>query len=63
MDDVPGTAEVVLTVDDREVVITESVELDRSSHPPESGPDDDRIELLGTHGVILLMGLLTGLFA
>ncbi len=47
--DVPGSAQVVLTVDDQDVVIAHPLELDRCADSAETRPHDDRVELLGPH--------------
>ena len=47
--DVPGSAEVVLAVDDHDVFVAQAVELDRRADSTEARTDDDRIELLLTH--------------
>ncbi len=47
--DVPGAAEVVLAVEDHEVVVAHPLELDGRAYPAETGPHDDRVELLRSH--------------
>ncbi len=42
--DVPGSAEVVLAVEDHEVVVAHPLELDGRAYPPETGSHDDRVE-------------------
>jgi hypothetical protein len=47
--DVPGTAEVVFTFQDDEVIEAQPLELNGCADPCESGPHDDRIEALRSH--------------
>ena len=48
--DVPGTAQVVLAVEDDEVLNAQPLELDGGAYPPETGAHDDGVELLRSHG-------------
>ncbi len=50
---VPGSAEVVLAVEDDEVVDTQALELDCRTDTAEAGPDDEDLELLRTHGTTI----------
>ena len=45
MVDVPGTAQIVLAIQDRKVGQAQLLELDRRAHPAETGPDDDGVKL------------------
>src|SRR4029077_1944011 len=47
--DVPGTADVVLAVEDDDVVIAQPVELDRRADAAETRPHNGRVELLVGH--------------
>ncbi len=47
---VPGSAEVVLPVEDDEVVDSQALELDRRADTAKAGPDDEDVEVLRTHG-------------
>ena len=47
--DVPGSAQVALSVEDDEVLIAQPLELDRSTDSAEAGADDDHVELLLGH--------------
>ena len=51
--DMPGSAEVVLAVEDDEVVDTHALELDCRADTAEAGPDDESLELLRTHGTTI----------
>jgi hypothetical protein len=45
----PGSAEVVLAVEDDEVVDTQALELDCRPDTAEAGPDNEGLEVLRTH--------------
>ena len=47
--DEPGATQVVLALEDDEVVVAQPLELDRRAYTPETGPHDDRVELLRSH--------------
>ena len=47
--DVPGSAQVVLAFDDRDVVLAQPVELDRRTDATETRAHNDDVELLGAH--------------
>ena len=63
--DMPGTAEIVLPVEEDDPAVPKPVELDRGAHSAESRADDDSVELLGTHVAILraFTGVLAGVTA
>src|ERR1700738_4744265 len=46
---VPGPVEVVLAVENHEILVTRPLELDGCAYPAETGPHDDRVELLRSH--------------
>ena len=48
--DVPGSAQVVLAVEDDEVVVAQPLELDGRADSAETGAHDDDVELLRSHG-------------
>ena len=50
---VPGSAEVVLPVEDDEIVDTQALELDCRADTAEAGPDDEDLEVLRTHGTTI----------
>ena len=50
MVDVPGSAEIVLAVEDDEVLESQPLQLDGGADPAEAGADDDGVELLRSHG-------------
>jgi hypothetical protein len=45
----PGSAEIVLPVEDDEVVDTQALELDCRADTAEASPHDDDVEMLRTH--------------
>src|ERR1700722_6693500 len=49
----PGSAEVVLPVEDDEVVDIHALELDCRADTPEPGPDDQHLEVLRTHATTI----------
>ncbi len=54
----PGTAQVILAVEDDEVVIPETLELDRGADAAEARAYDDGVERVRVHK--LLRAVLTG---
>ena len=47
--DVPRSTQVVFTVDDENVLVTQAAQLDRGADSAETRPHDDHIELLLAH--------------
>ena len=50
MVDVPRATEVVLALEDDEVVVTQPFQLDGGADSGETGPHDDCVVLLRSHG-------------
>jgi hypothetical protein len=47
--DVPRPAQIVFTVENHDVLVTQAAQLDRGADSAETRPHDDHIELLLTH--------------
>ena len=47
----PRAAEIVLAFEDHDVVVAQPAQLYRRPDSPESCPDDDRVQLLRSHGL------------